>query len=230
MSIKQCLTEENKIKIMTLLLGGDCTYSQLLDTMKNQDTGKLNYHLRQLISNGMIKKKNKKYTLTELGNKLSTYLNQFQLKELYPVPVVCVAVFKENKLLLARRNRNPFKDHWVIPGGKIRVGETIEEACKREVKEEVCIDIKVDGVYGMYPTIMKERGIVSYHNYLVGVKAKYKEGSLLTGEEMNKVKYFSKEEIEKLKLIPSNEKMIYDSFDKKGNFLEQVVDYRTSSA
>ena len=158
-------------------------------------------------------------------NKLSTYLNQFLLNELYPVPVVCVAVFKGNKLLLARRNRNPFKDYWVIPGGKIRVGETIEEACKREVKEEVYIDIEVDDVYGVYPAIMKKGETVNYHNFLIGVKARHGEGALSAGDSMDKVKYFSKAEIEKLKLIPSNEKMIFDSFDKKGGFLEQVVDY-----
>lgn len=138
---------------------------------------------------------------------------------------MCVAVFRGDKLLLARRNRNPFKDYWVIPGGKIRVGETIEEACKREVKEEACIDIEVDDVYGIYPSIMKKGETVSYHNFLIGVKARHVEGALSAGENMDKVRYFSKDEIEKLKLIPSNEKMIFDSFNKKGGFLEQVVDY-----
>ncbi len=43
---------------------------------------------------------------------------------------------KDRKVLLVKRNHEPFKGYWCIPGGHIDFGETAEQAVIREVKEE----------------------------------------------------------------------------------------------
>jgi len=43
---------------------------------------------------------------------------------------------KGGKVLLVKRNHEPFKDYWCLPGGHIDFGETAEQAIIREVKEE----------------------------------------------------------------------------------------------
>jgi len=56
-----------------------------------------------------------------------------------------IMVFKDNKVLLGKRNVNPEKASselhgegtWTMPGGKIHFGEKIQEAAKREVEEEI---------------------------------------------------------------------------------------------
>jgi len=53
---------------------------------------------------------------------------------------------EEGKYLLVKRADNEKKEHfgnWECPGGKVRKGETFEEAAIREVKEEVNLDIKI---------------------------------------------------------------------------------------
>lgn len=39
-------------------------------------------------------------------------------------------------ILLILRKANPFKGKWALPGGFVEINETLEEACKRELKEE----------------------------------------------------------------------------------------------
>lgn len=69
-----------------------------------------------------------------------------------PLITVDCIVFSENKVLLIRRGRDPFKGAYALPGGFLDIGETLEQACIREMKEETGLDIKEDilklvGVY-----------------------------------------------------------------------------------
>jgi nicotinate-nucleotide adenylyltransferase len=50
--------------------------------------------------------------------------------------IVLAACNEEMKLLLVKRKNVPFKDQWAFPGGFIEVGESSEEAAKRELFEE----------------------------------------------------------------------------------------------
>lgn len=52
-------------------------------------------------------------------------------------------VNSHNELLLQQRNKEPEKGYWSIPGGKVEMFETLEEAIKRETKEETGVDIEV---------------------------------------------------------------------------------------
>ena len=54
-----------------------------------------------------------------------------------------VIVNENNEILLQLRNKAPEKEYWSIPGGKVEMFETLEEAVKREVKEETDVNVKV---------------------------------------------------------------------------------------
>ena len=59
---------------------------------------------------------------------------------LLAVDAVVFAYDEELKILLIKRGIEPFKGEWALPGGFLRVDETLEEAVKRELKEETNID------------------------------------------------------------------------------------------
>ncbi|HJI29515.1 MAG TPA: (deoxy)nucleoside triphosphate pyrophosphohydrolase [Veillonellaceae bacterium] len=62
---------------------------------------------------------------------------------------VAAAVIVENhKIFAARRGYGEFKGYWEFPGGKIEKNETPETALRREIKEELAADIKVDRFLG----------------------------------------------------------------------------------
>ncbi len=58
----------------------------------------------------------------------------------YPEPVVGAFIFNKNgEILLVKSHK--WKDKYVIPGGHVEVGETLEAALKRETKEETGLDV-----------------------------------------------------------------------------------------
>ena len=61
----------------------------------------------------------------------------------HPVPAVGAIILKDDKILLVKRGAEPGIGKWSIPGGSMEFGETMEEAVKREVKEETGLDVEV---------------------------------------------------------------------------------------
>lgn len=65
------------------------------------------------------------------------------------VPMVDVIIENENEIILIKRNREPFKGFYVLPGGHVE-NERIEETAIREAKEETGLDIKLKEILGVY--------------------------------------------------------------------------------
>jgi 8-oxo-dGTP diphosphatase len=59
-----------------------------------------------------------------------------------PTLAVSVAVWRGNKVLLIRRGQPPFEGAWSFPGGKVKTGETLEVAARRELLEETGLNVK----------------------------------------------------------------------------------------
>lgn len=59
------------------------------------------------------------------------------------INVVAAVIKENNKIFATQRGYGDFKDGWEFPGGKIEVGETPQEALRREIKEELDTDIQV---------------------------------------------------------------------------------------
>jgi len=56
-------------------------------------------------------------------------------------------VLKGDKVLLVKRGKQPGYGKWSIPGGMVELGETLQEAIQREIREECSIEVELgDGV------------------------------------------------------------------------------------
>jgi 8-oxo-dGTP diphosphatase len=60
------------------------------------------------------------------------------------IEVVAAIIRKDDKIFATQRGYGDFKDWWEFPGGKMELGETPEDALKREIREELSTEISVD--------------------------------------------------------------------------------------
>ncbi|HZH25337.1 MAG TPA: NUDIX domain-containing protein [Solirubrobacteraceae bacterium] len=68
-----------------------------------------------------------------------------------PKPVAAVIpVTAAGELVLLRRAFEPGKDLWTFPGGFVDLGESVEDAARREVREELDIAVELGALVGVY--------------------------------------------------------------------------------
>ena len=68
-----------------------------------------------------------------------------------PKPVAAaIPVTADDKIVLLRRGFDPGKGLWTFPGGFVDLGETVEEAARREAQEEIRADIELTRLVGVY--------------------------------------------------------------------------------
>lgn len=97
----------------------------------------------------------------------------------HPIVGVSVLVFKDHKILLVRRGREPRKGRWSLPGGVVELGETIRDAALREIREECHIEIEITKILDVLDRIFHDAdGRVQYHYVLIALLARYKSGEL----------------------------------------------------
>jgi len=85
----------------------------------------------------------------------------------FPIPGVGAVVLGSKGVLLVRRDKDPGKGLWSIPGGGVEVGETQAEAVVREVQEETGIECEVIELISTDDVILHDaNGRVEFHYLL----------------------------------------------------------------
>ncbi|BCG48792.1 NUDIX hydrolase [Citrifermentans bremense] len=79
--------------------------------------------------------------------------------------VVAVIIDADDRVLLTKRNVPPFQGEWVMPGGKIDLGEPIVAALKREVWEEVGLEVEVGELIDVFEHVTP--GEDNYHFIII---------------------------------------------------------------
>jgi ADP-ribose pyrophosphatase YjhB (NUDIX family) len=70
------------------------------------------------------------------------------------------AVVRDDKVLYVRRNYEPNKGYWTLPGGYAEHTETLDEAVRRELREETGLEVNVTGVIGVRTRYGEKGGAV----------------------------------------------------------------------
>jgi 8-oxo-dGTP diphosphatase len=130
----------------------------------------------------------------------------------YPRIRVSVIVIEEGKILLVRHEKQG-KTYWVLPGGGVDYGETVEQAAVRELKEETNLDIAVDKFVFVDDFIPEDR---DRHVVDLYFTAKVVGGELKLGADsiMREVRYFPVEELADLTFYPKIADRIVEGYRK----------------
>lgn len=114
------------------------------------------------------------------------------------VRVVAAVIRDQNKIFATARGYGEFKGWWEFPGGKIEEGETPEEALKREIKEELDSEIKVDDYIDTVE--------YDYPNFHLSMRCYY--CSLVSGSleliEAEDARWLTKENIDSVRWLPAD--------------------------
>lgn len=120
-------------------------------------------------------------------------------------PAVIIAIHNDNKLLMARHGYNT-KVRYALIAGFVEMGESIEEAVRRETKEEVGINIKNIKYMGSQPWPFPNSLMCAY-------KAEYDSGEIyVDGKEVIEARWFSKDEIGEVESDISIYSLLVDDF------------------
>jgi ADP-ribose pyrophosphatase YjhB (NUDIX family) len=118
-----------------------------------------------------------------------------------PCPLVGVGVLvvEGDRILLVKRESDPGKGRWSIPGGLLEVGEPLRDGAKRETKEETGIDTEIDDLLDVIDNIVRdEEGKVCYHYVLIDFLGHQVGGQLQPGTDVREAQWASIHELDAL--------------------------------
>ena len=108
---------------------------------------------------------------------------------------VGAVVIHEGKVLLIRRGKDPLRGRWLVPGGTVERGETLEEALVREVEEETGLLVEPRALLGVFDRIHREGDAVRYHYVIVDYLCACVGGALEAGSDAEAVAFVSPAEL-----------------------------------
>lgn len=94
-----------------------------------------------------------------------------------PRVAVGAVVIKEGRVLLVKRRDPPNRAQWAIPGGSIRLGESLQQAAEREILEETGVRIRAGRPIYIFDVIDRDpEGRIRYHYVITDLLAEYLGG------------------------------------------------------
>ncbi|MEA2460671.1 MAG: 8-oxo-dGTP diphosphatase [Actinomycetota bacterium] len=114
-----------------------------------------------------------------------------------PEIAVGAIVVVEGRLLMVRRGHEPNKGLWTVPGGRVERGESLEDAVKREIREETGLAVEVGRLAGHLEYIGE------HHLVILDFLAQPQDGSEpVAGDDADEVRWVPLDEIANLDCTP----------------------------
>jgi len=113
---------------------------------------------------------------------------------LVPLVGVGAVIVHEGKVLLVLRGTEPAKGRWSIPGGLIEVGEMLQEAVVREVREETGLEVEPVELVELLDRIHREGERVRYHYVIADYLCRVVGGTLKAASDADAVRWVERSE------------------------------------
>jgi 8-oxo-dGTP diphosphatase len=125
-------------------------------------------------------------------------------------------VIHEGRVLLIRRGKEPLRGRWVIPGGTVELGETLEEALVREMAEETGLEVVPGEMLTAFDRIQWEQGAVQYHYVILDYLCAYVRGEASAASDAEAVAWVAPEELPAFDLPAKALEVVKDAFARVG--------------
>lgn len=104
-------------------------------------------------------------------------------------------VIHEGRVLLIRRGKEPLRGRWLIPGGTVELGESLEDAVVREVEEETGLIVEPREVVLVFDRIHRDGNRITYHYVIVDYLCQYVSGALRAGSDAEDAAFVAEEDL-----------------------------------
>ena len=117
-----------------------------------------------------------------------------------PYLAVSAAIFHDGRVLIVRRARPPAHGLYTLPGGGVELGETLEQAIIREVREETGLEIAPLALVGFRETIARDAaGDIERHFVILPFAARWVGGEIALSAELAEADWRKPDELAGLK-------------------------------
>jgi len=136
-----------------------------------------------------------------------TSKRKISIMDKYPIPGVGAVIIHNNSILLVKRANEPYKNEWSIPGGKVKWGETLQQAAEREIFEETNIVIKAKEPVYQFEII--DHNNCQFHYVVIDLLATYIRGKPKANSDAKEVKWINLENLNDYNINHETLKLIY---------------------
>jgi len=117
-----------------------------------------------------------------------------------PYLAVSAAIFRGGRVLIVRRARPPAHGLYTLPGGGVELGETLEQAVIREVREETALEVEPVALAGYRQAIAHDAtGRIERHFVILPFAARWVAGEISLNEELAEAHWLLPAELAGLK-------------------------------
>lgn len=117
-----------------------------------------------------------------------------------PYLAVSAAILRDGKVLIVRRARKPALGVYTLPGGVVEAGETLEEAVRREVREETALDIEPVALAGHREVIIRDaQARTERHFVILCFASRWLSGEPQLNDELDEARWIDPQELAGLK-------------------------------
>ena len=108
----------------------------------------------------------------------------------HPAVAVGAIVIDKGAILLVKRDREPARGQWSLPGGRVELGETLREALVREVREETSVDVEIDGLIGVAERVVRnDDGEISFHYVILDYVCAARTTAVKAGDDVSDARW-----------------------------------------
>jgi len=131
-----------------------------------------------------------------------------------PAVGVGAVLIHQGRVLLIKRGKEPLRGRWVVPGGTVEVGETLEQALVREVREETGLTVRPIEVVLVFDRIDREGEAVRYHYVIVDYLCEYVSGTLRAASDAEDAAFVAREDLSRFALPEKALEVVLDGFGR----------------
>jgi ADP-ribose pyrophosphatase YjhB (NUDIX family) len=103
---------------------------------------------------------------------------------------VGAVILDGGRVLLVKRGQPPLQGEWSLPGGVVEVGETLDAALAREVREETGLSVEIGPVAEVLDRIQRAAdGRVEYHYVIVDYLCRARDGAVVCGSDADEARW-----------------------------------------